>query len=45
MRVYDPLGGTITVQQTPATATIGPFSSLLVVEGPDVTSTSNTASP
>jgi hypothetical protein len=45
VRVYDPLGGTITAQKAPAAATIGPFSSLLVVEEPVASSTSNTASP
>jgi hypothetical protein len=34
LQVYDPLDGSITKQQAPATVTIAPQSSLLVVEHP-----------
>ena len=35
LQVYDPLDGSITARQTPVNVTIGPYSSLLVVEESD----------
>jgi hypothetical protein len=35
LQVYDPLDGSIAARQTPVNVTIGPYSSLLVVEESD----------
>jgi len=45
LRVYDPLDGTITAHDAPANVTIGPLSSLLVVEEPRASATAQAASP
>jgi hypothetical protein len=34
VKVYNPLDGSISPQQTPATVTIAPYSSLIVIEDP-----------